>query len=353
MSYVDAAGQRHQPTAYFDSKKEARAWLHEQHDKHNKGQLADSGRRTAGQWFDEWLTIKKAQVEGNTLAYHAQNVQLYLSPHLARTPLAKLRPPHVAAMYSALEEQGISAATRKHAGITLSAALNDAVKMGLLPSNPAKAIKKPEAAKPEIHPLDPEKVAVFLAAAALDRLHALYVLAIDSGMRQGELYGLLWDAVDFDAGTVSVLRSLEEKSGKHRLEDVKTATSRRRIRLSPATLAALNLHRQKQLAKGHYREDGPVFCDTEGGWLRKPNVYNHSFVKALKLAGLSGVRFHDLRHTCATLLLLRGVNVKAVSVRLGHASIKTTLDNYSHVLPEMDEQAASTMDALLKTGTEG
>jgi integrase len=118
-------------------------------------------------------------------------------------------------------------------------------------------------------------------------------------------------------------------------------------------MAALHEHRKQQVAKGHYRGDGPVFCDTEGGWLRKPNVYNHSFSKAIQRAGLSAVRFHDLRHTCATLLLLRGVNVKAVSVRLGHSSIKTTLDLYSHVLPEMEETAANVMDTLLKTGTEG
>src|SRR5262249_34825837 len=137
--------------------------------------------------------------------------------------------------YSALEKQGISAATRKHAGITLSAALNNAVKMGYIPTNPAKAIKKPKGDKPSIHPLDPEQVKAFLAAAATDRLHALYILAIDSGMRQGELFGLLWNAVDFETGTASVLRSLEEKNGKHRLKDVKTDTSRRRTSVSGDT----------------------------------------------------------------------------------------------------------------------
>jgi integrase len=351
MSYVDAAGKRHQPTSYFDTKRQALAWLHEQHDKHNKGQLTDAGKRTVGQWLDEWLTIKKPQVEPNSYVYYEQNVRLHLKPVLERTPLAKLRSTHVAALYGALTVKGVSSATQKHVGVTLSAALNDAVKMGLLPSNPARAIKKPKAQRHEIHPLDAEQARAFLKAAATDRLHALYVLALDTGMRQGELFGLLWDAVDFTTGTVSVIRSLEEKAGQHRLKDVKTPTSRRRIRVSSATIAALNQHRQRQLAKGQYREDGPVFLDTEGHWLRKSNLRRRSFASALRRAKLPlTTRFHDLRHSAATIMLLNGINVKAVSVTLGHADIGTTLDIYSHFMPEMAEQRAEVMQRVLAVG---
>jgi integrase len=350
MSFVDAAGKRHQPTACFPTAKAARAWLHDQHAKHDRGQLADSGRRTVGQWLTEWLTIKKPQVEPNTYAFHEYNVRLHLMPVLRRTPLSKLRPPHVAALYTALADKGVSPATQKHAGVTLSAALNDAVKMGLLASNPAKAVKKPKVSQPEIYPLDAEQVRVFLAATENDRLHAMYVLALDTGMRQGELFGLLWDAVDFATGTISVLRSLEERQGTTRLKDVKTASSRRRIRVSPATIATLNQLRRKQLAKGLYREDGPVFCDTRGGWLHKSNVHRDSFMKALKRAGLPRIRFHDLRHTAATLMLLGGINVKAVSVTLGHADIGMTLNVYSHFVPEMAEQRIEVMQKILAAG---
>jgi integrase len=234
MSFVDAQGKRHQPTAYFPTKKEARAWLHDQHSKHVRGQLADSGRRTLGEWLSEWLTIKKPQVEPNTFVYYEQNVRIHLTPILGRTPLAKLRPSHVAALYATLTDKGIGPATQKHVGIALSSALNDAVKMGFLPINPARAVKKPKAQRHEIHPLDAEQARAFLRATATDRLHALYVLALDTGMRQGELFGLLWDTVNFSTGTVSVLRSLEEKAGQHRLKDVKTPTSRRSIRVSAA-----------------------------------------------------------------------------------------------------------------------
>ena len=351
MSYVDAAGKRHQPTAYFETKKEARAWLHDMHSKHDRGQLADAGRRTLGDWLTEWLSIKKPQVEGNTYVYYEQNVRIHLQPALGRTPLAKLRSTHVAGLYATLTDNGVSAATQKHAGITLSSALNDAVKMGLLPSNPARAVKKPKVQRHEIHPLDGEQTRTFLRVTAPDRLHALYVLALDTGMRQGELFGLLWDAVDFSTGTVAVLRSLEEKAGHHRLKDVKTPTSRRRIRVSSGTLAALNAHRQRQLAEGRYREDGPVFLDTEGHWLRKSNVRRRSFASALRRGKLPlKTRFHDLRHSAATLMLLNGINVKAVSVTLGHADIGTTLNIYSHFMPEMAEQRAEVMQCILAVG---
>jgi integrase len=293
------------------------------------------------------LVIKRPQIEPNTLAFHTYNVRKHLAPVLGRTPLAKLRPSHVAALYTALAGKGVSPATQRHAGVTLSAALNDAVKMGLLPSNPARSIKKPKVQRKEIHPLDADQVRLFLAATESDRLHALYVLAVDSGMRQGELFGLLWDAVDFTTGTITVLRSLEERRGIHRLKDVKTPSSRRAIRVSPTTMAALNQHRRKQLAKGLYREDGAVFTDVTGGWLRKNNFRRDSFQKALKRAGLPRIRFHDLRHTCATLMILNGINVKAVSATLGHANIGVTLNTYSHFVPEMAEQRAMVMEKIV------
>ena len=347
MSYIDAGGQRHQPTAYFDTKRDALAWLHEQHDKHNKGQLADSGKRTAGQWLEEWLTIKKPQVELRSWNNLETHVRLHLAPAIGRTPLAKLRPAHVAAMYSTLEEKGTSAAMRKKVGVTLSMALADAMRMQYIASNPAKAVRKPKAKEPDIHPLDAEQTRGFLAASASDRLHALYVLALDTGMRQGELFGLHWPEVDFESGVVTVKQSLEERNGQHRLKEPKTKASRRRIQVTPAALLALNQHRQRMLAAGLYRAEGPVFVDTEGHWLRKPNVRRRSFEKILKRAGLPPIRSHDLRHTAATQMLLSGINIKAVAATLGHSKASITLDIYAHKLPLMDKERAAAMQRVL------
>ncbi|HEY7308245.1 MAG TPA: tyrosine-type recombinase/integrase [Gemmataceae bacterium] len=350
MSYVDGQGKRHQPTAYFETKKKALAWLHEQHAKHDRGQLADSGRRTVGAWLAEWLTMKKPQVEVRSWDNWESHVRLHLAPIIGRTPLAKLRPSHVAAMYSTLEEQGVSSAMRKKVGVTLSMAMADAVRMQYLASNPATAIKKPKTKEPDIRPLDAEQARAFLTATATDRLHALYVLALDTGMRQGELFGLHWPEIDFASGVVTIKQSLEERDGHHRLKEPKTASSRRRIEVTPATIAALNAHRQQMLKAGLYRPDGPVFVDTEGNWLRKSNVRRRSFAKALKKAGLPPVRFHDLRHTAATLMLLSGINVKAVAATLGHSKASTTLNIYAHKLPMMDKERVNAMQRILAAG---
>jgi integrase len=203
----------------------------------------------------------------------------------------------------------------------------------------------------------------FLIAARKDRLYALYVLAIDSGMRQGELFGLQWPDVDFTTGAVHVLRSLEEINGRLRLKEPKSGRGRR-IELSRITLDALHDHRKQMLAEGHAA--GPVFCDQHGGFPRKGNVLRRSFWKIIDRANTKGkmeaeekvqaaaptallprIRFHDLRHTAATLLLLANVNAKIVSERRGHASIQLTLDTYSHVLPTMQKQAAEKMDGIL------
>lgn len=349
MSYIDGQGKRHRPTAYFATKKDARAWLHEQHDKHNKGQLADSGRRTVGQWLDEWLEIKKPQVGLRSYDNWESHVRLHLKPIIGRTPLAKLRKTHVATMYKTLAEQGMSPAMRTKVGTTLAMALGDAVDMDLISSNPTKSKKlgKPKVKTPEIHPLDGDQARAFLAATATDRLHALYVLALDTGMRQGELFGLHWPEIDFAGSVVTIKQSLEERDGHHRLKEPKTESSRRRIEVTPAALTALNAHRQQMLKVGLYRPDGPVFVDTEGNWLRKSNVRRRSFAKALKKAGLPSIRFHDLRHTAATLMLQNGINIKAVAATLGHKKASTTLDIYVHKLPITDKERVNAMQRIL------
>jgi integrase len=195
--------------------------------------------------------------------------------------------------------------------------------------------------------LDLEQLAEFQKAAARDRLHALYITATDSGARPGELFALLWSDVDFERGFISIMKSLEEINGALRVKDVKTPKSRRRVDLSRHTLAILSEHRKRMLAEGHYAPDRAVFCDTDGGYLRLSNLHKNSFKPILANAGLPAIRLYDLRHTCATLLLLADVPAKVVSERLGHSSITLTLDTYSHVLPTMQQRAADVMGRLL------
>jgi integrase len=230
-------------------------------------------------------------------------------------------------------------------GTTLTIALNQAVRLDMIPGNVAEKVRKPKAAKPEIQVFDPEQVGKFLKSVRSDRLYPFYLTALDSGARPGELFALLWGDVDFDGGFISITKSLEEISGILRVKPTKTAKSRRRIDLSPATLAVLVEYRKVALAAG--RIASPVFHDTDAGYLRLSNLMKNSFKPILKRAGLASVGLYTLRHTCATLLLLADQPAKVVSERLGHSSITLTLDTYSQVLPTMQKRAADVMGMLL------
>jgi integrase len=195
--------------------------------------------------------------------------------------------------------------------------------------------------------LDAKQVGQLLTAARGDRLFALYALAVTTGLRQGELLGLQWEDIDLKVGSLAVRHILEEDNhtGVRRLAEPKTATSRRRVEIPRVAVAALRAHRKRAFAKGEI--GGLIFRDTDGGPLRKGNLIRRSFKPLLTKAKLPSIRFHDLRHTAATLLLAEGVNPKVVQERLGHAQIHLTLDTYSHVLPSMQKDATARLDRLL------
>ena len=204
----------------------------------------------------------------------------------------------------------------------------------------------------EIHPLTPEQVKTLLEAARGDRLEALYVLAVHTGLRQGELLGLRWEDVDLDEGTLHVRRTLTSAKGGPVLSAPKTKGSKRSVKLSESAIDALRSHLQRQLEEidrvgSLWRENGLIFASETGEPLDRRSVTNHRFKPLLKRAGLPQIRFHDLRHTCATLLLGRNVNPKIVSEMLGHANIAITLDTYSHVLPNMQDHAVKAMEDAL------
>jgi integrase len=309
--------------------------------------LGEIDKLPLGEYLDRWLDQVKEKLSPTTHHRYGQHVRLHIKPHVGHVLLRKLEPYHIERLYREMENAGDSAAERQKTGKALSTALRAAVRSKLIPHNPCLDVTKPRVTKEEIRPLDGSQAKSLVAATREDRLHALYVLALDSGMRQGELFGLHWPDVDFTAGCVQVRRSLEEIAGHHRLKELKTKASRRRIELSPFALDALHEHRKRMLAEGRDVKDGAVFTDGDGGFLRKSNFARRCFKPALRKAGLATeTRFHDLRHTCATLLLMADVNVKVVSERLGHGGIEITLNTYSHVLPTMQKKAAEKLGAL-------
>jgi integrase len=300
---------------------------------------------TVADWLNRWLDQVKPTVEPQTYNPYAQHCRTHLIPHVGHVTLAKFKAAHVHQLYTDLSKASVSPALQRKVATTLTIALNAAMRQDIITSNPAAKVAKPKAAKADMTPLDKDQALAFLNAAFADRLYPFYRTALDSGARPGELFALMWDDVLFDQESLSITKTLEDLAGHLRIKETKTARSRRRVTLSPQTLTVLAKHKEAMVQAGLLNK--PVFCDTEGGHLRITNVAKRSFKPLLKSAGLPEIRLYDLRHTCATLLLLADVSPKVVSERLGHASVTITLDTYSHVLPTMQQNAAKALGEML------
>jgi integrase len=204
-----------------------------------------------------------------------------------------------------------------------------------------------------IQPLTPEQTKRLVEFVSEDRLAALYVLAVTAGLRQGELLGLKWEDVDLDHAILRVKRTLLGiKDGKPVFGTPKTAKGRRSVKLTAKAVEALEKHRERQIEERKqlvklWRDCDLVFPTRVGTPISRHNLVTRSFKPLLVRAGLPDIRFHDLRHTCATLMLVVGTNPKVVQEMLGHANVSITLDTYSHLLPNMQGEAVGRLDNLL------
>jgi integrase len=347
VAEVRTGGKR--VSVYGTSKVEVQEKLRKLHNDVASG-IGRPSNLTVGQWLTQWLALVKPTVEPGTYRPYEINCRLHITPHIGSMKLVQMKKVHVQALYSTLAKGGMSPAMQRKVGTTLVIALNEALDLELIPANPAvsrrtKRTRKPKADPPKFKILTPDELAVFLDAARIDRHYALYHTALDSGARPGELFALDWPDVDLDLGHLIITKSLEEIAGALRLKPAKTDKSRRRIDLSAETVKVLADHRKAMLAAGFISR--PVFCDSEGGHIRLSNLHRDSFKPLLKRAGLPHMRLYDLRHTCATLLLLADVPAKVVSERLGHSTITLTMNTYSHVLPTMQKKAADALGKIL------
>lgn len=219
--------------------------------------------------------------------------------------------------------------------------------------NVADMVKPPRIPQYQMRTLSPDEIRTLLSVVRGDRFEALYIIALSTGMREGELLGLRWQDVDLANRSLRVCMGVQETDGPYILAEVKTTYSRRNIALTDIGVAALSEHwerRQEHMSKlgARYKDMDLVFPNLYGGIMIPHNIAKRSFKEHLRAAGLStAIRFHDLRHTAATLLLAAGVNVKVVSEMLGHSSVVITLRIYAHVLPHMQQAAVSVMDGLL------
>jgi integrase len=304
-----------------------------------------------GKYLKRWLSDSvRDTVRQRTYEGYEHIVERHIAPTLGRVKLKNLTPAHVRGLYRERLDSGLSPRTVQYVHTTHNKALKQAVADGLIPRNVAASVKAPKPRREEMRPLNRDQVRALFEAASGHRLGALYVLAVTAGLRQGELLALRWDDVDLEAGTIQVRRTLSEARAGRIFEAPKSGKGRQ-IRLTAKATEALKKHRKRQLEErmeraGLWQEQGLVFPSSVGTPLGARNLQRH-FKALLRRAGLPEIRFHDLRHTCATLLLRQGVHAKYVQELLGHRDISLTLNVYSHVLPDMGDAAAGVMDAAL------
>lgn len=213
----------------------------------------------------------------------------------------------------------------------------------------------PRVERKEIEPLTPDEISAFLGQIGGDRLEALYVLALTTGLRRGELLGLRWMDIDLDRGSLRVVRSLQRVSGRTAFVEPKSTRSRRVVGFAPFVGEVLRVHRARQvaerLASAEEWDDPELVFTTDSGKPLDGMNLTHRFQLLLKRAGVRRRRFHDLRHSCATVLLAQGVPARVVMEMLGHSQISVTMNTYTHVLPALQQEAAARMGAFVQAAS--
>jgi len=320
--------------------------------------LTGTARQTVEQFLTDWLeNSQKHSVRARTYERYEEIVRLHISPVLGRHRLQKLTAQHVQAFYTQMLNEGLSPSTVEVFHTVLHKALDTAVKWGLIPRNVCDLVSPPHREQFEIKPLTLEQAHQLLAVARGHRQEALFALALSTGMRRGELVALKWQDINFVTGTLQVRRILtripSKMPGKGYVEaEPKTQKSRRNVVIAPFALKCLKEHRLRQLeekvkAGPAWQEHDYVFCTSVGTHLNPSKDVLDQLKVLLKKAGLPSIRFHDLRHSAATLLLSEGVHPKIVQELLGHTTISMTMDVYSYVLPSMQQDAIGRLNSAL------
>lgn len=350
----DARGKRVRRRLYANSEADARAKLREAMRKHHRGELVKGRRSRLQEYLFHWLKQRQATVRPATFRHYVLMVG-HLEP-LGWLKLEELRVEHVQELLNR-KAAILSARSVSHLRAVLRNALEEARRRGLLVVNVATLVRLSTPVRPDLRILSAQQAQQFLAAVERDRLAALYTLALHIGMRLGELLGLRWEDVDLVGATITVRKALQRIDAQLRLVEPKSRQSRRTIPLSEPVVGALLEHQRQQaaeqLAAGpRWNDGGFVFASPIGRPLDLTGV-SKAFRRALTAAGLTGLRFHDLRHSCTSLLLHAGNDPRTVADILGHSQVRLTLDTYAHTPAARQREALDGMGRLLSLPKKG
>jgi integrase len=333
-------GKRRRKTVYGKTKKEATEKLRQLAADHAQGKNILAEKQTLKQFLMFWLDeIASKNVRVSTLHRYRQLITLHIIPALGHLPLDQVQPGQVQNMINTLPEKGLSAQTIHHVRAVLRTALNTALKFGYVTRNAAALVDSPRIEKQETLFLTPEQARLFLNTVKGHRLEHLYRLALSLALRRGELLALRWSDIDLEHHTLKIRTS-------------KTAAGARTLSLTPSLVKALHEHwsvqQQERLVQGvEWKEHGLVFPSEKGTPMAPRNLHRH-FKSVLKRAGLpSALRFHDLRHSCASFLVAEGEHPRVVMHILRHTNISTSMNIYAHISPDLEKGALDKIDQIL------
>lgn len=360
--YDPGTGKQIQRSISGKTQKEVAKKLKEATAALDSGTYTAPSKMTVGQWMDIWTAEYLGAVKPSTVISYKAAVKNHIKPNLGALKLEALAPHQIQGFYNNLSnpsngKAGPSAKTIKNIHGILHKALQQAVMNGNIRTNPCDACVLPKVIKKEIQPMDEAQIAAFLKAISGHRFEDLFKATVFTGMREGEVCGLLWDCVDLKKGTVLInkqLQKMRQTGGEHRLVPTKNGKARS-ITLAPFVVTILKQVKRKQLENrlryGEcYEDSGFVFTDELGRHL-KPQVVYRDFKKVVADIGAPSIRFHDLRHSYAVAAIKSGDDIKTVQENLGHATAAFTLDVYGHVTEKMKQDSANRMEQFIKTVT--
>jgi len=319
----------------------------------DEGVVTTPGRATVAGWLTHWLdNIAARKVRPSTVDGYESLIRVRITPALGHHRLDRLQPEHLEAFYVASAADGLSPATVLKMHRIISRALVVAVQRGKVARNVATLVDAPSLVRREVRPLTADDARQLLATARGQRNAARWTVALSLGLRQGEALGLPWDAVDLEAGTLTVRQALQRRRGAGLvIVEPKSSAGRRTITLPYSLRDALRGQRVEQAAErlaagSQWHDHGLVFAQVNGKPVDPSSDYK-AWKSLLRSAGVRDARLHDARHTAASLLLLQGVPARVAMDILGHSAISLTLNTYSHVVPELARDAAERMERAL------
>lgn len=342
----------HRLSKVFPTQRECQEWVRVTRNQIDDGMTYISTQITLDEYMQGWLTNAKTTKRQSTWLHYEELHRIYISPNSGGIKLKDLRAEHIQRLYNKLVGEGIGIHTIRKIHAVLHSALQQAVKIGSINHNPASLIDPPRKPTREMAILNESQVSQMLVTAKGHRWEALYHLAVVTGMRESELLGLKWTDLDWIRKYMKVERQLQRPAGNGVVFiSPKTGYGKRSVALGERTIEILRHHYERQqgerLSAGDtWVESGLIFTSSIGTPIHQRNILR-DFKTLLKQAGLPPIRFHDLRHTAASLMLNHGVSVIVVSRRLGHARTSITMDVYGHLIPSMQTEAAELIDALV------